>query len=107
MRRRVKLVPEMEGRTAHWYARTRATPSQLAAWRRDAADLAIALSEGTAVLEIAPGPGCANTPDEVRELVATSNFRTCCLWYERVGFEVRLEKQRGDGSNWVPAHAEE
>jgi ubiquinone/menaquinone biosynthesis C-methylase UbiE len=48
-------IPEMEGRTAHWYARQRGTATQLAAHREMAARLH--LPDGAAILEIAPGPG--------------------------------------------------
>ena len=50
-------VPEMEGRTARWYARQRGTASQLQGYRRQAAALTDGLPEGAAVLEVAPGPG--------------------------------------------------
>ena len=56
-RKRFKLVPEMEGWMARWYARQRATESQLAAVRRQATELTHGLPSGARVLEIAPGPG--------------------------------------------------
>ncbi|MGW4154004.1 class I SAM-dependent methyltransferase [Micromonospora chersina] len=52
-----KLLPEMEGRTARWYARNRGSAAQLAEYRRQAARLAEGLPPGAAVLEVAPGPG--------------------------------------------------
>lgn len=55
--RRTKIVPEMAGRQARWYARQRGTASQLAIVRARAAELADALSAGADVLEVAPGPG--------------------------------------------------
>jgi ubiquinone/menaquinone biosynthesis C-methylase UbiE len=55
--KRFKLVPEMEGRMARWYARQRATESQIAAVRKEAARLTDGLPTGAKVLEIAPGPG--------------------------------------------------
>jgi ubiquinone/menaquinone biosynthesis C-methylase UbiE len=55
--RRFKLVPEMEGRMAHWYARQRGTESQMALFRKDAAQVTEGLSSGATVLEVAPGPG--------------------------------------------------
>jgi ubiquinone/menaquinone biosynthesis C-methylase UbiE len=55
--RRRKLVPEMEGRTARWYARNRGTASQIATWREEAARFTAGLPEGAQVLEVAPGPG--------------------------------------------------
>lgn len=52
-----KLVPEMEGAAARWYARNRASAAQLAGYRRQAARLAGGLPAGATVLEVAPGPG--------------------------------------------------
>lgn len=51
------LLPEMEGLSAHWYARLRGTPAQLATWRSQAARFATDLPEAARVLEVAPGPG--------------------------------------------------
>lgn len=50
-------IPEMQGRTAHWYARQRGTESQLRANARQADRLTAGLPAGAAILEIAPGPG--------------------------------------------------
>jgi ubiquinone/menaquinone biosynthesis C-methylase UbiE len=50
-------VPEMEGRTAHWYARQRGTESQLRLVREQAAQLTEGLPAGAEILEVAPGPG--------------------------------------------------
>jgi ubiquinone/menaquinone biosynthesis C-methylase UbiE len=55
--RRFKIVPEMEGRQARWYARQRGSGEQPAAYRARAAELAATLPDGAAVLEVAPGPG--------------------------------------------------
>ncbi|MGA2284101.1 MAG: class I SAM-dependent methyltransferase [Candidatus Dormibacteria bacterium] len=55
-RKRFQL-PEMEGRMARWYARTRGSASQLAECRRQAARLTAGLPDGARVLEVAPGPG--------------------------------------------------
>ena len=55
--KRCKLVPEMEGPLARWYARQRATESQIKAVRQHAARLTDGLASGARVLEIAPGPG--------------------------------------------------
>ncbi|SCG65837.1 class I SAM-dependent methyltransferase [Micromonospora humi] len=54
---RRKMVPEMEGATARWYARNRGSAEQLAEYRRQAARLAAGLPDGAGVLEVAPGPG--------------------------------------------------
>ena len=56
-RDRRRLLPEMEGRSARWYARTRGNPAQLAQFRRQAAEFIAGLPDGAAVLEVAPGPG--------------------------------------------------
>jgi ubiquinone/menaquinone biosynthesis C-methylase UbiE len=55
--RRVKLIPEMEGRQARWYARQRRSGGQPAAYRARAAELTAALPDGAEILEVAPGPG--------------------------------------------------
>jgi ubiquinone/menaquinone biosynthesis C-methylase UbiE len=54
---RVKLIPEMEGPMARWYARQRGSGDQIEQYRRQAVDLVGALPDGAAVLEVAPGPG--------------------------------------------------
>ena len=51
------LVPEMEGGVARWYDRQRGTESQLATYRKQAAQLTAHLPEGATILEVAPGPG--------------------------------------------------
>lgn len=55
--RRRLLLPEMEGIMARLYARQRGTPSQIAAYREQAAKLTDGLQNGARVLEVAPGPG--------------------------------------------------
>jgi len=47
----------MEGIVARWYAGLRSTPSQIATWRRQAAQVTAGLPDGAAILEVAPGPG--------------------------------------------------
>jgi ubiquinone/menaquinone biosynthesis C-methylase UbiE len=47
----------MEGFIARWYAGIRRTPSQIEAWRKQAAQLTAGLPDGADVLEVAPGPG--------------------------------------------------
>ncbi len=54
---RRKMIGEMEGRQARWYARQRATPSQLALVRERAQKLASSAKAGAKVLEVASGPG--------------------------------------------------
>jgi ubiquinone/menaquinone biosynthesis C-methylase UbiE len=55
--KRFKLVPEMEGMVARWYARQRGKESQMEAWRKQASRLTEGLRNDAAVLEVAPGPG--------------------------------------------------
>jgi ubiquinone/menaquinone biosynthesis C-methylase UbiE len=55
--KRFKLLPEMEGSTARWYAKLRSTAPQIALCRARAAELTADLPAGATVLEIAPGPG--------------------------------------------------
>jgi ubiquinone/menaquinone biosynthesis C-methylase UbiE len=56
-KKRRKLVPEMEGGQARYYAKLRGTPAQLAEYRKRAAELTQGLPEGADILEVAPGPG--------------------------------------------------
>ena len=56
-RKRFKLIPEMEGATARWYARNRGSANQLVAYRAQATQLTAELPSGADVLEVAPGPG--------------------------------------------------
>lgn len=56
-RRRRKLLPEMEGPMARWYARNRGSDQQMAQYRTVAARLTAGLPDGATVLEVAPGPG--------------------------------------------------
>jgi ubiquinone/menaquinone biosynthesis C-methylase UbiE len=55
--KRFKVIPEMEGVVARWYARQRGSASQLQAYRIQAAQLTAGLPPGADVLEVAPGPG--------------------------------------------------
>ena len=54
---RTKLIGEMEGRRARWYARQRMTPSQLTVVRERARRLEASVNAGAKVLEVASGPG--------------------------------------------------
>jgi ubiquinone/menaquinone biosynthesis C-methylase UbiE len=56
-RKRFKVVPEMEGAVARWYARQRGSESQIEDYRRQASRLTDGLPGGADVLEVAPGPG--------------------------------------------------
>jgi ubiquinone/menaquinone biosynthesis C-methylase UbiE len=55
--KRSKVIGEMEGRRARWYARQRMTPSQRAGVRERAGRLESGLKAGARVLEVASGPG--------------------------------------------------
>jgi ubiquinone/menaquinone biosynthesis C-methylase UbiE len=55
--KRFKVIPEMEGIVARWYARQRGSASQLQAYPKQAAQLTEGLAPGADVLEVAPGPG--------------------------------------------------
>jgi ubiquinone/menaquinone biosynthesis C-methylase UbiE len=55
--KRFKVIPEMEGVVARWYARQRGSARQLEAYRAQAAELTGGLPPGADVLEVAPGPG--------------------------------------------------
>lgn len=55
--RRFKLIPEMEGVTARWYARQRGSAPQLENYRTQAAQFTAGLPEDARVLEVAAGPG--------------------------------------------------
>jgi ubiquinone/menaquinone biosynthesis C-methylase UbiE len=56
-RKRFKLLPEMEGATARWYARLRRSGDLMEGYRRQASALTGGLPDGADVLEVAPGPG--------------------------------------------------
>lgn len=57
LNQRRHILPEMEGRTARWYARQRGTPAQIAVFRAQAAQLTAGAPAGADILEVAPGPG--------------------------------------------------
>ncbi len=109
-RKRVKLLPEMEGRTARWYARNRGTPTQRAEYRQEAARLAEALPADAAVLEIAPGPGYLAV-----EIARRGPYRVTGLDISRTMVEiarenvqaagVRVDVERGDVAH-MPFEAE-
>jgi ubiquinone/menaquinone biosynthesis C-methylase UbiE len=54
---RHKLIPEMNGSSARRYARLRGTDAQMQVYRQQAERIAETLTDGAAVLEVAPGPG--------------------------------------------------
>ena len=54
---RRKLIPELNGAPARWYARLRGSEQQLEDYRRQAVGFAAGLPAGAPVLEVACGPG--------------------------------------------------
>ena len=90
--KRFKLVPEMEGWMARWYARQRATESQLAAVRKQATELAHGLPSGARVLEIAPGPGYLAI-----EIARLGRFEVTGLDVSRTFVEIGRENARKAG----------
>jgi len=90
--KRFKLVPEMEGRTARWYARQRSTPHQLEGWRRMAAELTAGLRPGARVLEVAPGPGFLAI-----ELARAGKVQVTGLDIGRTFVELASENARREG----------
>jgi ubiquinone/menaquinone biosynthesis C-methylase UbiE len=90
--KRTKIVPEMEGAQARWYARLRGTPSQMATYRRDAAELTAGLPEGAAVLEVAPGPGYLAV-----EIARLGRFRVTGLDVSRTFVQIAGEYARREG----------
>jgi ubiquinone/menaquinone biosynthesis C-methylase UbiE len=90
--KRMKLVPEMEGPLARWYARSRGTAAQIAAWRREAARLIEWLPDGASVLEVAPGPGYLAI-----EIARLGRYRVAGLDISRTMVEIANEGARRAG----------
>jgi ubiquinone/menaquinone biosynthesis C-methylase UbiE len=84
-------VPEMEGRTARWYARQRGSASQLQEYRRRAAELTRGLPASAYILEVAPGPGY-----HAIEL-ARLGYPVTGLDISRTMVEIAIERARADG----------
>ena len=91
--RRRHLLPEMEGVTARWYARQRGTPSQMALYRDQAAQLTAGLQDGAAVLEVAPGPGYLAI-----EVAKLGRFQVTGLDISRTMVEIAREKAADAGA---------
>jgi len=91
-RKRFKLVPEMEGWMARWYARQRATESQLATVRKQATELTHGLPSSARVLEIAPGPGYLAI-----EIARLGRFEVTGLDVSRTFVEIGRENARKAG----------
>ena len=87
-----KLVPEMEGATARWYARIRGTPAQLETYRAQALRLTAHLPPGARVLEVAPGPGY-----HAIEIARLGRFDVLGLDISRTMVEIAREGARRAG----------
>ena len=87
--KRFKLVPEMEGIVARWYARQRATESQIEAWRKQASRLTEGLPNHATVLEVAPGPGYLAI-----EMARLGRFHVTGLDISRTFVEIAMENAR-------------
>lgn len=84
--RRRLLLPEMEGRMARWYDRQRSTTNQQKAYREQAAELTKSLPDGSAVLEVAPGPGYLAI-----EIARRGGFRVAALDISHTFVEIATE----------------
>src|SRR5205809_392978 len=90
--KRFKLVPEMEGRVARWYARQRGTASQIEAWRKQASELTDGLPNGATVLEVAPGPGYLAS-----EIARLGRFKVIGLDVSRTFVDIASAHARENG----------
>jgi ubiquinone/menaquinone biosynthesis C-methylase UbiE len=82
----------MEGMTARWYARQRGTPSQIAVFRQQAAQLTDATPNGAGVLEVAPGPGYLAI-----EIARLARFQVTGLDISRTMVEIARENAAAAG----------
>src|SRR3954470_4119191 len=89
---RFKLVGEMEGKMAHWYARNRGTESKLAEVRKSAAALAAGLKDGARVLEVAFGPGNLSL-----ELARTGRFEVTGVDISHTFVEIATSRAKAEG----------
>ena len=92
--KRRKLVPEMEGAVARWYARVRGTERQLAEYRKQATTLTAGLADGAEILEVAPGPGYLAI-----ELARSGRFRVTGLDISRTFVEIASERAHRERVN--------
>lgn len=90
--KRMKLVPEMEGPMARWYARQRGSGDQIEQYRRQAVGLAAELAAGGAILEVAPGPGYLSI-----ELARLGRFTVTGLDISRTFVEIARDGARQAG----------
>ena len=93
-RKKFKMVPEMEGFVARWYARQRSTESQIEAWRKLAARLTQELPDGAHALEVAPGPGYLAI-----EMARPGRLYVAGLDISRTFVEIARENARREGVN--------
>jgi ubiquinone/menaquinone biosynthesis C-methylase UbiE len=82
----------MEGMIARWYAKIRRSGSQIADWRRQAAQLTAGLPDGADVLEVAPGPGYFAI-----EMARLGRFHVTALEISRTFVEIARENARRAG----------
>lgn len=108
--KRFKILPEMEGAVARWYARNRGSGSQIEAYQGQASLLTDGLPDGAEVLEVAPGPGYLAI-----EMARSGRFHVAGLDISRSFVEianenarqaaVRIDFRRGDAAH-MPFDAE-
>ncbi|MDG4823764.1 class I SAM-dependent methyltransferase [Asanoa sp. WMMD1127] len=89
--KRRKLIGEMEGPMARWYAKQRGSDAQLVLWRQQAAELAEDLPSGAAVLEVAPGPGYLSIE------LARLGFAVTGLDISRTFVQLATDRARAEG----------
>jgi ubiquinone/menaquinone biosynthesis C-methylase UbiE len=90
----IKLIPEMEGPMARWYARQRGSGNQPAEYRRQAVELTAGLTAGASVLEVAPGPGYLSI-----EIARLGQFQVTGLDISRTFVEIGCAGARRAGVN--------
>lgn len=82
----------MEGFIARWYAGIRRSGSQIADWRKQAAQLTADLPDGADILEVAPGPGYFST-----EMARLNRFHVTGLDISHTFVEIASENARQAG----------
>src|SRR5438034_8831430 len=92
-RRRLRM-PQMEGGIARWYTRLRSSDKQMEAYRKQASQLTAGLPSGSAVLEVAPGPGYLAV-----EMARLGRFRVTGLDISSTFVEIASENARHAGVN--------
>jgi ubiquinone/menaquinone biosynthesis C-methylase UbiE len=91
----------MEGRMARWYARQRASAEQMAVVRRSAAELTGGLPGGSAILEVAPGPGY-----HAIEMARSGRYQVTGLDISHTFVELATEHARKEGVDVTFLHGE-